>query len=34
MVSDLALVKDERLLVSASWDGTLGLWDLDWEFMF
>ncbi len=34
LVSDLALVMDECCLISGSWDGTLGVWFLDWEFEF
>jgi WD40 repeat protein len=34
MVSDLALAMNECCLISGSWDGTLGIWFLDWESKF
>jgi len=34
MVSDLTLALDECCLISGSWDGTLGIWFLDWEFKY
>ena len=34
LVSGLGLANNERWLISSSWDGTVCIWELDWEVTF